>query len=154
MTSATTPKTVDLGDACRHIRREAVAGGAITPGMLMRGPDSAGEVLVHNQADNIAEGMFALEFDKTGRTIADAYAADDQVEYGVFPQGARVYAWLQSGQNITKGALLTSSGDGRLKVAGNTSFVVARALESVDASGAAARIRVEVMLGKAAASAN
>lgn len=150
MTSATTPKTIALSEP--DVRREAVAGGTITPGMLIE--RTTGELVVaHDDADNIAQPAFALENDLTGRGIADDYAEDDQVLYGVFGQGANVYAWLASGQNITKGALLTSNGNGQLKAAGSTSYVIAIARESVNASAAAARCKVEILLGKAAAGA-
>lgn len=143
MTSATTPKTVDLGGGC--IRREAVAGGTITPGMLLG--FSGGEVVAHAVADGPAQPAFALEYDLTGRGISDNYADGDQVLYGVFPEGARVYAILASGQNVGVDALLASAGDGRLKAATTGDNVIARALEAVNASGGAARIRVEVTRG-------
>jgi hypothetical protein len=154
MTSATDPKTITLGGQNVPSQHEAKAGGAITPGHLLRGPTADGEVLVHNQADNLAEGLIAREFDLTGRGIDDAYAQNDQVLYSVFRNGDWAYMILASGQNVAKGALLTSNGNGQLKVAGSTSFVVGRALEAVNATAGALRIRVEIMLGKAAASAN
>jgi hypothetical protein len=145
MTSATTPKTVDLGGG-EFVQREAIAGGAITPGMLVR-LDSDGEVIAHDGAGLTAQAAFAIENDQVGKGISDAYAAGEQVRYRVFPEGHHVYALLATGQNVAKGALLQSNGAGYLSAASTADNVVARALEVVNASSGAARIRVEVTKG-------
>jgi hypothetical protein len=151
MSSTTAPKTIDLGGAL-SVQREAVAGGTILPGMLVE-RTTAELIVAHDDADNQAAPMFAVENDMIGKGITDAYASGDQVFTRFFPQGAGVYARLASGQNITKGALLTSNGDGYLKAAGGTSYIIAIARESVDATAGAKFIRVEIILGKAAAGA-
>lgn len=149
MTSASAPKTIDLGGP--SVQREAIASATIKPGMLIQRHGSAGEVRPHAQAGGIAAAMFAVENEAVGRGIGDDYSDDDQVIFREFAEGAYVYAWLASGQNVAENALLTSNADGRLKVAGNTDFVVARAREAVDATAAAARIKTEVLKGRNAA---
>lgn len=148
MSSATTPKTVDLGGG-QSVQREAVAGGTITPGMLLAISGTA--AVAHASAGGAAQAAFAVENDMVGKGIDDDYVADDNVIYRVFPEGARVYAILASGQNVAAGALLQSAGNGRLSAAANADNVVAKAVESVNASGGAARIRVEIVKGYVAA---
>ena len=136
------------------VRKEAVAGGAITPGMLVQG--YPGAVVVHAVAAGNARAHFALENDLIGGAVADDYASGDTVQIGAFAPGAEVFAILASGQNVTAvGTALVSAGNGRLEafVPLNTSAsdvtiptdnIVAYALEAVNATSAAARIKVEV----------
>ena len=145
-------KTIALkGD---FIRKEAVAGGAITPGMLVQG--FPGSTVVHGTAAGNARKAFALENDLVGKGVTDAYASGETVQVGVFASGAEVYAILNTGQNVTAiGTALVSAGNGRLQAfvpintdASNvpipTDNIVAYALEAVNATSAAARIKVEV----------
>lgn len=145
MTSATTPKTVTLGGD--YTQREAKANAAITPGMLVA-LDANGEVGPHSSAGQEGVDGVAVEYDLTGRGIDDAYADDDQVVYRVPYEGSHWYAILASGQNVARNAALTSNGDGRLKAAGNTDMVYAYAEEAVNASAAAARIKVRWLKGR------
>lgn len=147
MTSATDPKTIELyGYGCQH---EALALGAITPGMLVE--RAAGGVQVHSTPGENANPHFANEFGMTGETIDDAYAADDQVIFTTYSPGSGVYAWLADTENVTEGAFLASDGAGALAAAGDDEVVVAQALESVNNTGGgsgpaeAARIRVEIV---------
>lgn len=146
MTSATAPKTIDLGGMC--IRREGVAAAAITPGHLV-GVDANGEISKSHVLDG-QEGApaFALEYDLTGMGIDDDYADGDQVLYGIFPNGSKLYALIADGEDIAVGDKLASNGDGTLKEAGATDFVVAEAREAVVTSGAVARCIVEVAAGR------
>lgn len=139
MTSATTPKTVDLGG--EGIQREAIANAAITPGMLVT-LDASGEIGPHASAGQEGALGYAKEYDLTGRGIDDAYANGDQVIYKIPAEGSAVYAILATGENVARNAVLTSNGDGRLKAAGATDMVYAIALEAVNATSAAQRIRV------------
>ena len=148
MVSATNPKTIDLGGL--GIQREAPAAGTITPGMLLA-YDSTLDVKAHDAAGGPASPMFALEYDFTGGDIDDDYAADDQVKFRVFSPGARVYAWLASGQDVAAAEFLTSNGAGLLTAASAGDIVVAQAIEAVDASGANTRIKVEVVPAQALA---
>lgn len=138
MTSATTPKTVDLGGD--GLQREAIANAAITPGMLLA-LDANGQVGPHSNAGQEGVVGFAKEYDLTGRGIDDAYASADQVIYKIPYEGAAFYGILASGESVARGALLTSDGTGRLKAAGSTDMVYAIAQEAVNATAAAARIR-------------
>lgn len=145
MTSATEPKTIDLGGNC--IQREAEAGEAITPGMLVE-IDSAGELIAHGTAAQECQPAFALEFAMTGRSITDAYADGDQVIYGIFADGSEVYAIIADGEDIAVGDKLASDGAGALAEAATTDFVVAEAREAVVTSGAVGRCRVEIAVGR------
>lgn len=144
MTSQTEPKTVELyGYGCQH---EAEALGAITPGYLIE--RAAGGVQAHSTAGGPANLHFANEYGMTGRTIDDAYAADDQVVFTTYSPGSGVYALVAAGAAaISEGDLLASAGDGTLATAGLDEVAVAQALEAVDNSGGAeeARLRVEVV---------
>lgn len=148
MTSATDPKTIDLSQTGYCIQREAAAGQVITPGALV-------EVAADGDVDFVLEGQeaapaFAVENDLTGKGIDDDYAVGDQVRYKIFNQGERVYALIADGEDIDFGDRLTSNGDGTLKEAGNTDFVIARSVNSANVapSGETARCQVEVMTGR------
>jgi hypothetical protein len=144
MTSATTPKTIAL--AGPFVQKEGLAGGAIKAGMLIK--DVAGAVVAHDGAGLTAAPAFAFPKQTvSGEDMTEDYASGDQVIYGVFSEGAHVYAYLASGQNVSAGALLQSNGSGYLSAASTADNVVARARESVNASGGAARIKVEVVKG-------
>lgn len=147
MTSATTPKTIRLAGVCHQ--REGVAGGTITPGMLVQ-RGAADAIAVHGTAGQQAQSLWALEFDLTGRGIDDAYESGDQMLLGVAEEGAEIYAILASGQNVADGAKLQSAGNGKLSAASTYDFVVAEAKEAVDASGGDARIRVIISRGRTA----
>jgi hypothetical protein len=130
----------------RGIRKEAVAGGAITPGHLLT-LDAAGELIVHATAGGYAAPLFAVENDLEGKTIDDAYAADDFVQAEYMWQGFEVYALVPaSAAAIVIGDLLESVGDGTLKILA-TGVAVAQALEAVDNSvgGTPARIKVVII---------
>lgn len=144
MTSATEPKTIDLGGHC--VQREGTAGQTITPGMLVA-------VAADGDVDFVTEGQecsaaFAVEFDETGRDIDDNYAVADQVKYKVFTSGSRVNAIIADGEDIAVGDKLTSNGDGALKEAGDTDFVIAEARAVAAPSGSTARCEVEIAPGR------
>lgn len=149
MTSATTPKTIDLGGCAYPTQREAAAGQIIKPGFLVK-------LAADGDVDFVAAGeecaaAFAVENDYTGRGIDDDYAVADQAVYRVFQNGDRVYALIQDGQDISFGERLTSNGNGKLKTAGDTDFVVAEAREAVAPSGADGRCIVEIAVGRGTA---
>lgn len=147
MTSATTPKTVDLYGL--SIQHEAKAGGTITPGHLVaRQNDAVDTVEVHATAGGGCNANFAVEYDMTGRSISDNYASGDQVIFRTFMPGSGVYALVAANAAaITKAAKLTSAGDGTLELAGDGDIVIAEAREAVDNSAGAspARIKVEIV---------
>lgn len=140
-----TPKRIHLLGSGRH--EEAIAGGAITPGMLIK-LDSAGEVVVHATQGGPAEKLFALEDALQGNSIDDAYATDDLVGYVAASPGDVVYAYLDVGENVVIGDLLVSAGNGSLEKRTSTYIALAIALEALnlsDSEHAAGRIRVRIL---------
>lgn len=129
MPSKTNPTRIQLRGTGTHEERRAAS--AIRPGDLVR-LTSTDKVQKHGTADGAAVPMFALEDALQGNGIDDNYAADDLVSLGIQVPGDIVYGWLSGGENASIGSLLTSNGDGALKV--GTSNVVAVALEAVNAS--------------------
>jgi hypothetical protein len=123
--------------------KERTAGGAITPGHLVA-LNTSGQVVVNGAAAATnAQKAFALEDQAQGRDIDDAYAATETVLYQVFQPGDEIYAWLENGANVAIGAALESNGAGELQAL-TAGEVVGYALEAVNASGGAERIRIEV----------
>lgn len=127
-------KTIKLKDYL-HVVDEYTAAAAITPGMLVE-LTSDGEVQAHSSAAGAAEKMFATEDQFQGKTIADAYAADDLVQCWFPQRGDVVYALLANGEDASIGDKLVSDGNGALAVVGSgEDNVIAVALEAVDMSG-------------------
>lgn len=103
----------------RGIRKEAKAGGAVTPGHLVK-LNSSGEVVVHATAGGKAQRAFAVENELAGDEISVAYAQNDTCFYEVVGAGAEVYGLVAaSAAAIVIGDLLESAGDGTLRKAGN-----------------------------------
>lgn len=135
------PKTIALkGD---FIRKEGEASAAITPGDLIEFGGSA-DLRPHATIGGQARRAFAVENDLIGKGVDDAYAAGDNVQYGVFVPGAEVYARLAAGETCTKGDALESAGNGRLQVSSTPveGSIVAWALETVSVAGS--RVKAEV----------
>lgn len=143
-----------------NIFNEFVANAAITPGHLVE-LMSTGKIRSHATAAGNAYKWFALEDVLQGKTISEAYAALDPVLVWMTAPGEEVYAVLANGQNIAKGDLLESAGDGTLTkhtadawtsanvgtVYGNA--IVGVALEAVDmsgSSGADPNGRIKIMI--------
>lgn len=144
------PKTISLKG--EFIRKEGIASGVITPGHLIEFGGS-NDVQVSDTAGEPCRKAFALENDLVGKGIDDDYASGEVVQYGVFPPGAEVYAWLDDDQTVNKGDPLSSNGNGRLQAAQAFDFsphkiadyIVAFALEDVSGGGSLpVRIKVEV----------
>ena len=130
-----------LGEPIQN--EDDLAAEAITPGHLVTF-NSSGDLIKHNSAGGICARAFAMEREEMGQDIDVDYAVDDTVKVGVFPPGTRVNAFIASGQNIQKGELLESAGDGtlRARASGET---LGRSLEEVGAVTVLTRLRVEVM---------
>lgn len=145
MTSATTPKTIELYGM--GLQNEAtVTNAAITPGMLIT--RTATGVRPHNVASGVATTAFAVEKGYIGEGIDDPYAIGEQCVYKVFQPGSAVYALAHAGgAAIAVGAILMSAGDGTLELAAPDDTAVAQALEAVDNSAGSnpVRIRVEII---------
>lgn len=125
------PKRIHLLGSGRH--EEAYAAAALTPGHLLA-TDADGEVLKHATAGGVSEKLFALEDALQGRPISTAYAAAELVSMVLASPGDVVYAWLSEGETVTPASLLTSNGDGTLKVAGGSDAVLAKSMETLDKS--------------------
>ena len=107
-----TNKTILLkGDP---LRKEREAGGAITPGDLIK-VGSDGKVVVHATAGGNAQRAFAIENDLAGEEIGDAYASGERVQYLVCRRGDEVMARLKASENVVVGDFLESAGDGTLQ---------------------------------------
>lgn len=131
------------------LRKELVAAAAITPGHLVA-HDGSGGIIKHGSANGAAQPvMFALENDLVGEDLDDAYASGETVQVGVFSPGDEVNALLAYGENVAKGALLTSAGDGTLHAAAGSDEgrLVGRAAEAKSnlTGGLPVRVRVEVI---------
>jgi hypothetical protein len=143
MPSNDTPKTVRL-DSCYAPQREGKANGVITPGMLLNIRNQAA-IVAHNEAGQECQAAFAVENDLVGKGINDNYAVGEQIRYQILPDGARVYARVAAAQNIAIGDLLTSNGDGDLKEAAVTDFVIGIARTALVGAG---RIVLEIAKGR------
>lgn len=145
------PKTIILrANADSFIRKEAEASSAILPGELVEF-GGINELQAHGTDAGIARKAFALENDLIGKGIDDAYAAGETVQYAVCSSGTEIYAFLNGGENVAKGAALVSAGEGSLRAVGSEpedDVVVAFALEALNISSQSAgddsRLKVEV----------
>lgn len=148
MNSATDIKTILLSDtAVNGPQHEAKAAATITPGMLVE-IDSNGELIPHGTSGQEGQAAVAIENDLTGRGIDDDYSSGDQVRYHVLPDGARFNGIILDGEDIAVGDALASNGDGKLKEAANTDFVVGYARAASAPSGSDGRASVEVAKGR------
>ena len=145
---AGTPNSILLLPADAKITvKEALAGGAITPGHLLERTTTA-TVVVHNSADVISQKMFALENLPIAGTISDAYASGDTVRFGYPQSGDEIYAMLPaSAAAVVIGDALASNGDGTLKKAAVSPLdqvIVGFAIEAVDNSGGGTVVRIKI----------
>lgn len=133
------------------IRKELVAGGTITPGMLVE-RTSSDTAQAHSTPGGNAATAFASENDLVGDGIDDDYDSGDTVQLRYCQRGEEVYALLADGEDVSIGAQLESDGTGALQehtpvgsdVQANA--IVAIALEAINnASGDVVRIKVEVV---------
>lgn len=109
---------------------EYTASAAITPGMLVEESGTAGTIRKHASAATFAMPMFAIEDEKQGKGIDDAYAANDKVFVWIPGRGDQVYVLIaDNSQAITIGTPLVSNGDGTLR----KSLDTVNSYESVDA---------------------
>jgi hypothetical protein len=106
---------------------EAPASAALSPGHLIERL-STGKVRTHATEDSLI-----------GKTIDDAYAADDIVRHVIASPGDVVYAILKAGQSVVIGDDLVSNGDGTLikrvpATHTDMTSIVAKADETLDAT--------------------
>ena len=105
--------TITLVGRYSRKEQEFTANAALSPGHLLE-VLSTGKVKKHATAAGVSELMFAQEDALQGKTITDAYIADDKV-FVTFPlKGDEINALIKAGQNLTVGIKLISAGDGTL----------------------------------------
>lgn len=120
-------------------RREALAGEAIKPGLLVA-EQSDGTVDMQDTVDGYVPLEFALENVMAGLGIDDSYAADDTVEIMQAMPGDLVQAWLKAGTSFAKGTLLAAAAGGELDTAGgSTKRIIGQLTAAVDATAATQR---------------
>lgn len=101
----------------RGIRKEAQAGGTVTPGHLVK-LNSSGKYIAHNSAYGPTTPVFAVENELAGNEISDNYASNDRIFVEAVQSGTEVYALVAAGAAaIAIGDVLVSAGDGTLKKA-------------------------------------
>ena len=124
-----------------------LAGGTIKPGMLIL--YSSGAVIANGSAaDTDAPCMWALEKEfidpqVTSTVPIDVTYASGEVVRCIYSQpGDKLYALIETGSNVARGAALESNGAGALQ-AFSSGRIVAFADEAVNnSSGSDARIKV------------
>lgn len=139
-------------------RKEALAGGTITPGDLLERTTTADTVQCHStKKGNVTPKIFARENDLVGNDIDDNYSSGEQVQMFVALPGDEVYVNIASDQTVAINDKLSSNGDGDLTVfqayedssgLGEThpsESIVAVALEALTATATTRRIRAEVV---------
>lgn len=145
----------------RGIRKEAEAGGTITPGDLLN-IDNTGKLIRHASASMKAAPLFAVEAEgldadaSVAGGISDDYSSGDFVQAEYCYCGFEVYALVAAAAAaIAIGDLLESDGAGGLRklqdftdaeideIGGQA---IAQALEAVDNSGGGSRARIKVVI--------
>ena len=148
--AATSPHTVMLSERMHYIVSEGVlaAANTPTPGDLLDW--SSGELIIHGTAADAAiVPIWCIENDRIGQDLNTAYVAARTCYFVYAQAGAVIYAWLNNGENVAKGAPLEADGAGALQ-ARSTGTTICVADEAVNNSGggsgpnSTARIRVRV----------
>lgn len=95
---------------------EYVAGGGITPGMLIM-LNSSNQVVVHNDEGGAGQMLIAAEDALQGRIVSTAYVATERVT-AILPQkGCEFNGFVEDGQDIAIGDRLIGAGNGKWKEA-------------------------------------
>ncbi|MBU8908513.1 hypothetical protein [Desertibacillus haloalkaliphilus] len=145
MNSSVNPKKIVLvgSNILAAVQREGVAGAGIQPGMLVA-YDGNGDLVPHDVAGALTPKYIADMPDYVGGGIDYEYQVGDQVKVQAGIGGTQFYMWLSGGEDVSKGDLLESAGDGTLR--GETEGVpLFVALENVSADVESVRIKVEVL---------
>jgi hypothetical protein len=138
------PKTIVLKSLYGR-KDEGRAAEAVTPGHLID-LDVNLKVVKHATAAAVANVLprFAIEDGLAGKTIEDAYAANDLVFLHYAQEGDEIYALLDAGENVAANAVLESAGNGNLQAV-TTGRAIAKTLEAVDATAATKRVKVQIL---------
>lgn len=140
--TAQDPRKIHLAGPGTKVDGEAAE--PITPGHLVE-KTSAGEYGKQDTQDAAAAPLFAREFSEDNRAYDDDYADGEELMMVHAGRGAKIYAWLPSGQDIDDGALLGANGDGTLKAVGS-GVALAYADEAVDNSAGPDEKRIKVVI--------
>jgi len=126
--------------------QEGIASGAIVPGSLVALTSAAQDTfIVHGSAKAAASKRFAIEDNFQGDGIDDAIASGSQFRCFVAKPGDEVAALIAVGEDIAKGDLLESAGDGTLqKFTNGIPLALAKEDNVVDEYNAT-RICVEIL---------
>ncbi len=114
---------------------EFVAGGTITPGMLLD-ISATNTVTAATGAGELP--MFALEDELQGKGIDNNYASGDPVQCWIPYRGDIVNAILKSNNKVVVGDGIASNGDGKVKKAGTSDTPIGFAVTAVDLTGSGA----------------
>lgn len=114
---------------------ELVAGGTITPGMLLD-ISATNTVTAATGAGTLP--VFALEDELQGKGIDNNYASGDPVQCWIPYRGDVVNAILKAGKKTAIGTPVASNGDGKLKQAGSSDTPIGFAVTAVDLTGSGA----------------
>ena len=147
-------RTIDLTSDIFASQGEAVANGAITPGMLII-KQSTGKVIANTVAGEKILSRVAVENVLFGKEIDTAYASGDRVFYKTFPRGSRIYMLVAgSAAAIVIGDKLVAGAAGTVKIAtsatatsgGDEEHVMFKAATAVDNSTETGTARIEVIV--------
>lgn len=114
---------------------EFVAGGTITPGMLLD-ISATNTVTAATGAGTLP--VFALEDELQGKGIDNNYASGDPVQCWIPYRGDIVNAILKSNNKVVVGDGIASNGDGKVKKAGTSDTPIGFAVTAVDLTGSGA----------------
>jgi hypothetical protein len=133
--------------AARPIQEGLATPATIKPGHLIMW--SSGKLILHDNDDAPGAPMFAVENPfaevTSGANIDHAYAADETVRFVWAQPGDLIYAFLETGNNATKGLALTSDGAGGFQITPAAGAIIAWADEDLNnTTGSQARLKVRV----------
>ena len=137
------PHTINLKG--RPQRREATAGGAITPGHLIQ-YNTSGQFIVAATALLAHPRIFAAENELLGSEVSVAYASGDRVLAWHAGPGDEIWALVAATATaITVGAHLEAAADGTLRLR-TTGATIGVALQAVDNSAGGTPARIKVLI--------
>lgn len=130
------PKRIGLRVSQGTMYDEAKATGIVKPGHLCQ-PGAANadgdETITFHSVEGGRGALFVAHEDAyQGKTINDAYAVDDIVFHTKAIPGDRYFLLLAAGEDASDGDVLSSNGNGELKVAAEGEEVIAIAREDMD----------------------
>ena len=137
-------KRIMLSDSFEHVENK-MASTDVYPGMLLE-LNSDDKVIPHNEADEIAVGLFALEDALQGNTVSDVYEEDNPVSIGIPRKGCRVWALVTDDETYAPGDYLASNGDGALKkvTATGSEYKLAQVIEDLEVESGAGNTHIQV----------